>query len=102
MNEENRDYKQTINAYRAKIDAIDEKIVKLINQRASLGYNIGKLKVQLNLPVLAVEREEQVLNHVRTCNGGPMSDQSLEKIYLRIMEETRSLESSLLTNNLPE
>ncbi len=46
---------------RTEIDGIDRQIIELLEERAKLTREIGKIKRELNLPVKDEKREEEVL-----------------------------------------
>lgn len=80
---------------RQKIDAIDAKLVELLNARAGLSLEIGKTKIKGNTSIYAPERERQVLDRVRSLNQGPMDPAAFEAIYREIMSSSLSLEKAL-------
>jgi chorismate mutase len=78
--------------WRAKIDLIDEQIVKLISERAAAANAIGELKHRHAMPVYEPKREQNVIDHVRAVNPGPLPDQEIQHIYERIMDVMRTLQ----------
>src|SRR5215475_1967491 len=80
---------------RKRIDAMDEKIVQLLNDRARVVVEIGKLKQQSNEPIYAPDREKAVLQKVRELNGGPLPDRCLEAVYRELMSGSFALEKPL-------
>lgn len=81
-----------IEDWRNKIDQLDEQIVQLISERAHAASAIGKLKQQSDLPVYEPKREQDVFDHVRRVNGGPLPDPEIQHIYERIMDVMRTLQ----------
>ena len=81
-----------ISTWREKIDHLDEDIVRLINERARAARAIGELKRDADLPVYEPGREQQVFEHVRAVNAGPLTDAELIDIYQRLMDVMRSLQ----------
>jgi len=81
-----------ISDWRKKIDALDEQLVQLINQRAGAALAIGALKHQGQLPVYEPKREQAVFEHVRRVNQGPLPDHEIQHIFERIMDVMRSLQ----------
>lgn len=77
---------------RAKIDALDRKIVDLLNERTSMAEQIGQAKAVLGTPVQEARREENVFRNVTVHNHGPMPDEALRRIYECIMTEMRTLQ----------
>ena len=84
-----------LDALRVQIDAIDEKLVALLNERARVVVQIGKFKQQNNSPIYAPDREKSVLQKVRRLNGGPLPDRSLEAVYRELMSGSFALEKPL-------
>lgn len=81
-----------VGAWRRRIDAIDRVVLALLNERARCANVIGHIKKRLGLPVYVPEREADVLANVRSGNPGPLSDQAVQHLFERIIDETRSLE----------
>jgi chorismate mutase-like protein len=81
-----------ISEWRKKIDEIDEQIVQLISQRAHAARAIGELKRNSDLPVYEPQREQQVFDHVRSLNQGPLDNAEMLHIYERVMDVMRTLQ----------
>ena len=83
---------------REKIDELDHKIVELLNARARIVVDIGKVKQQSGTPVYAPDREKIVLERIRNANravGGPLPNSCLEAIYRELMSGSFALEKPL-------
>src|SRR5256884_140574 len=80
---------------RKQIDALDARLVELLNERARVVVEIGKLKQQNNSPIYAPEREKAVLEKVRGLNRGPLPDRCLEAVYRELMSGSFALEKPL-------
>ncbi|HEV8607786.1 MAG TPA: prephenate dehydratase [Tepidisphaeraceae bacterium] len=80
---------------RRQIDALDDQIVPLLNARARIVVEIGKLKQQSGVPIYAPDREKAVLEKVRNLNKGPLSDRCLEAVYRELMSGSFALEKPL-------
>jgi chorismate mutase len=81
-----------IDESRAKIDALDRKLVELLNERTRLVEDIGRAKEALDLPVREANREDDVYRNVTGHNGGPIPPEALKRIFDRIIEEMRGLQ----------
>ena len=81
-----------IEKYRIEIDNYDELIVALLNKRAISATQIGHIKREFNAPVYAPTREEDVINHVKEVNPGPLSNDAIARLFERIIDESRRLE----------
>lgn len=84
-----------LKALRAKIDKIDEKIVKLLNQRAGFGKKIAVVKSKASTPVFLPARENAILDRVSKLNSGPLSDDSVCHVFREIFSATRSVEKAM-------
>ena len=77
---------------RRRIDALDESLVRLLNERAGCALAIGDLKREMGLQVYQPEREREVLGHVRAVNPGPLDEGAIGRLFERIIDEARRLE----------
>ena len=78
--------------WRKRIDDIDSQLVKLINERARIAQEIGRLKRNSQAPIYEPEREKLVFEHVCRVNGGPLPDRSLIQVYERLIDVMRNLQ----------
>ena len=78
--------------WRKKIDELDEQIVELISKRAEAAKAIGELKQQSTLPVYEPARETEVFEHVKRVNPGPLTDEQIVDVYIRIIDVMRMLQ----------
>jgi chorismate mutase/prephenate dehydratase len=78
---------------RAQIDALDEKLVKLLGTRARLAQRAGEVKQ--GAVVYRPEREAQVLRRVAQLNGGPLPARAVQRVYAEIMSACRALEDHM-------
>jgi chorismate mutase len=81
-----------IEDWRNKIDALDERLVDLLNQRSTCCIEIGRIKRDRGIPVYSPDRETQVLDHVANRNGGPLESDAVQRLFERIIDESRRLE----------
>ncbi len=83
---------------RERIDKLDLQILKLINERASLAVEVGKLKADTGSDVFSPAREEEVLKNVLEVNakhGGPLNDVTIRAIFREIMSGSRAIQKVL-------
>ena len=80
---------------RKKIDAIDAKILELLNDRAKASKVIGKIKIQKGQSIYAADREKAVLDRLKSLNQGPITAQAIEAIYREVMSSSISLEKTV-------
>jgi chorismate mutase/prephenate dehydratase len=87
-----------LQSLREKIDELDHRIVELLNTRARIVVDIGKIKHQSGTPIYAPDREKIVLERIRAANkavGGPLPNSCLEAIYRELMSGSFALEKPL-------
>lgn len=77
---------------RNRIDDIDVQLVRLLNVRAQLALEIGRIKHENGVAVYQPAREAEVLAHVRDINNGPLDHGALTRLFERIIDENRRLE----------
>ena len=79
---------------RRRIDALDRRIVALLNERARLARDAGREKVAIRTrAVRDAEREREILLRVSMANEGPMPQADLLALYRRLFRATRALEA---------
>lgn len=74
---------------RSRIDQIDLKLLRLLNQRAALALRVGALKRSRGLPLFDRQRERVIIRHVLRASRGPLPKSSLRKIFLEILRQNR-------------
>jgi len=78
---------------RRRIDALDRRIVRLLNERAELAVAAGRAKEAAgSRSIRDPEREREVLLRASIANDGPIPQADLIVLYRRIMAITRALE----------
>lgn len=75
---------------RKSIDALDQRILKLVSRRAVVAITIGKAKDPRSGSVLDIARERAVLQALRKNNDGPLSDGAVEAIFREIISACRA------------
>jgi len=78
---------------RAKIDDVDRRLVALLNERATVVREIGRLKQQSGTAVNDPARVAEVLRRVTGANQGPLPNEHLQRIYEAIVREMTAFEA---------
>ncbi|HWH76345.1 MAG TPA: chorismate mutase, partial [Candidatus Binatus sp.] len=86
---------ESVDGLRKKIDQIDEKVVELLNDRASLAQRIGQFKSLTSQEVYVPNREKEILQRVSGLNRGPFPDNAIRSVYREVISGCRSLEAPL-------
>jgi chorismate mutase len=77
---------------RRRIDDLDELLVRTLSARAACALEIGRQKKLLGLEIYQPSREADVLAHVQKINPGPLNNESMKRLFERIIDEARRLE----------
>jgi chorismate mutase/prephenate dehydratase len=79
---------------RKRIDALDRRLVALLNERLELARAVGREKASLGRrSIRDAEREREVLLRVSMANEGPMPQADLLALYRRLIAATRAIET---------
>lgn len=82
-----------LNELRARIDTIDDALLLLLSERAQIAQQVGRAKN--GDKIYRPEREAQILQRVLAANPGPLSAESVERLFREIMSACRALEQNL-------
>lgn len=85
----------TLDELRQQIDEVDRELVVLLNRRAEIVVEVGRLKNVDGTPIYAPDREKLVLEKIRAANKGPLPDKTLLAIYRELMSGSFALEKPL-------
>src|SRR5690606_24917555 len=86
-----------LKALRNRIDAIDEKVLELISERARCAQVVAEVKQKTRAegeqPVFyRPEREAQVLKRIMELNKGPLDNEEVARLFREIMSACLALE----------
>ncbi len=84
---------EKLQACREQINALDDELLKIFNQRAVLAQQIGYLKE--DGVVLRPEREAQVLRRLQAANTGPLGNAAIAALFTEVMSNCRALEAPM-------
>jgi len=85
----------TLDELRQKIDEVDNKLLKLYNERLEYVLEVGELKNSTNSPIYRPEREKEILERLKKINkkmGGKLSDMAIEALFLELFSVARNYE----------
>lgn len=72
---------------RTEIDAIDDELLRLLNNRAAIALRVGEVKRHNDTSLCDPRREFEVLNRLAVNNNGPLDEQNITNIFQRIIDE---------------
>nr|CAA6813457.1 MAG: Chorismate mutase I (EC / Prephenate dehydratase (EC [uncultured Thiotrichaceae bacterium] len=84
-------------ALRDRIDALDTKVLELLNERAKCAEEVAhtKLAEDPNAKFYRPEREAQILTRMQELNTGPLRNEQITLLYREIISSCLALEESM-------
>lgn len=80
---------------RQRIDALDRQILNLLNERAEIVLNVGKVKLERQLNFYDPDREAKIVQHLMKQSSGSFPKQAIASVFREIISACRSLENGL-------
>ena len=84
---------ESIKNLRTQIDALDDELLRLFNQRAQLAQAVGEIKG--GAIVYRPEREAQVLRRLSRDNPGPLPAKAIAHLFTEVISACRAQEEML-------
>jgi chorismate mutase/prephenate dehydratase len=81
-----------LSALRARIDAIDDRLLALLAERGRVVMEVGHHKQKNNAPVFRPEREASIISRMTAANPGPLPAASVAAVFREIISGCRALE----------
>ena len=84
-----------LKALRQSIDAVDNQLIDLFNQRMRYVQQVGEVKNTTGAPIYRPEREQEILTRLKQRNrdeGGVLSDRAIEALFLELFAVARNFE----------
>lgn len=83
----------SIEAWRRRIDEIDDELLRLLNRRLESVVQIGHAKAEAGTTITDPDRESAIIDRLLTLNDGPLDEDSIRRVFGTIIAEMRRLES---------
>jgi len=84
--------KNKIKEFRQKINSIDNRIIKLLEERFLIAKEIGQIKFNSNNKILDAKREREIIDNLN-IKTKIISKESLSVIYKNIFKVSREMQS---------
>ncbi|MCG8474917.1 MAG: prephenate dehydratase [Cytophagales bacterium] len=84
--------KVTLEHLRDEIDAVDNQMLELLNQRMEVVRKVGALKKKHNTVIYRPEREKSIIDRLAKANKGLLNRSAIEAIFLEVFAISRNLE----------
>ena len=83
---------ESMQELRSQVDVINLQILELLNKRAVLASDIGKLQQQVGTTFYDPQRESQMLTALEQNNKGPFSNETIKALFKEIFRASLALE----------
>jgi chorismate mutase/prephenate dehydratase len=84
--------KKDLQILRDQIDAIDDQILELLNQRAAVVVAVGKAKQGSDGPFYVPNRENAIYQRLTASNTGPFPNAAIIKVFREIISASLNME----------
>ena len=81
-----------INLIRDQINNIDNKLLKLLQERAELSKQVGSLKADIGSEIHVPHREYEIISRIKKENFGIYPENAIEKIWAEIFAASRDVQ----------
>ncbi len=85
---------------RAKIDAVDDRILDLLDERAKCVQEIGNLKESGGRSVYVASRELEIFERLEKDHQGPFPTNAIRNVFREIISASRSVEKGVRVSYL--
>jgi chorismate mutase / prephenate dehydratase len=83
----------SIDDWRSRIDALDEELLRLLNERARIALKVGESKKEAGAALCDHTREREVVERMCGANEGPLDDRAIVELYRAIIHESRRIQN---------
>ncbi len=82
----------SLETIREQIDRLDDRLLALLNERAGLAREVGRIKKTAGVGVRDPAREQAIHNRLARQNTGPLSTEAVRRLFREIISESRAVE----------
>lgn len=87
---------KTIEDWRKQINVVDQRLLNLLNERARLAQQIGRLKRKNGRRLWSPSRERAVLDRITQLNAGPLGRDAVHRLFRTIIRESRRSQAAAM------
>ncbi len=92
----NENAKEELDKLRLKINAIDDMMIKLLEQRMDISRYVGEVKKRYGLKIFDQKREEEILKNLTNKATNVKYEEPIKEIYNTIFSTSRSLQQEYI------
>jgi chorismate mutase len=86
----------SIEDWRLEIDAVDDELLRLLNERARLAVRVGQSKKLAGFALCDPIREQEVIERACQGNQGPLDQEAIVELFGCIIRESRRVEAEAM------
>lgn len=86
---------EVLREMREKIDRLDDGIIRLLDERASVSVEIGRIKSRAGWDTHDPSREERIYRKLSRIQGGILPEGALREIFREIISASRALQEPM-------
>lgn len=87
---------KNLGSLRESIDSVDEKLLELLNERATFVLDVGKVKEETGQKTFYVpERENAIYERLTKSNDGPFPNKAVRNVWREIISASLAMEKPL-------
>ncbi|WP_438433818.1 bifunctional 3-deoxy-7-phosphoheptulonate synthase/chorismate mutase [Gorillibacterium sp. sgz500922] len=83
---------ENLETLRERLDEVNSRLLGLLNERASLVRDIGKIKEEMGVPKFDPIREREMLDGLVRQNRGPFEDAAIQHLFKEIFKASVGLQ----------
>jgi chorismate mutase/prephenate dehydratase len=87
--------KKTLEELRHEIDGLDDRMLEILNRRASLVMQVGRLKSRENREFHVPSREREIYERLAAMNKGPFPTEAIRSVFREIISASLALEAPM-------
>lgn len=85
---------------RDQIDSIDKEMVQLFEKRMEVVLNVAVYKMENNLPILNISREEEVIDKNTIHLKNRELEDYFKKFYINLMDLSKNYQNQYINKNI--
>ncbi len=89
-----------LSPYRKKIDQIDDKLLRLLNDRAKISLEIGKIKHNNKFDLYDPSREKRIFARLIQQSSGPLPNEAIAHIFREVISASHALQAPIKVSYL--
>jgi chorismate mutase/prephenate dehydratase len=91
---------ESLEKIRSELGKVDREILRMLNERARLAMEVGRVKSEEGLEVYDPSQETRVYSRLQEINPGPLPSTDVKSIFREIISSSRALQAPITVSYL--